>query len=490
MPDAQGRLIQGDLGYVAPGAGLINVTPGETTTSPGIPVTSYTPAMATPSLATAATYDPNAFAVTSDMTAQGQLKNILDADSPLMQQAATRARQDASARGLLNSSIAIGAGQSAMIEKATPLATQDATTYFSAGAKTTEAQNKAREFNAQMQNQVAQTNAQYGTQTQLANQAAENFALGQSAEGVIKTKLAQLQADTTLTGVDRQVASAQLISQQDNLTKNQLAQIQANTAISTTDKQTASAQLISASDNLTKNQLALIQQDTTMSVTDKQTASAQLISLNDNITKAQLALIQQDTTLSQEDKRNASMQLISRGDNDTKALITSLQTAADISRTQLTVDTQLAVAHLDTATKQSITTIEYQNKQILQASASASNAYVQAITNITNIALSNTMSADAKDSATLSQLNMLSQQLNVVSNAAATASSAVSELDLAQYFGGTRASIPSLPYVGNPNSSPLMRGATGPSGPAGPTGPGMSDQEIYDAYNRMRTQGQ
>jgi hypothetical protein len=59
-------------------------------------------------------------------TAQGQLGSMLDSDSPLMKRAETKGKQFANQRGLLNSSMAAGAAQGAMIDRATPIAQQDA----------------------------------------------------------------------------------------------------------------------------------------------------------------------------------------------------------------------------------------------------------------------------------------------------------------------------------------------------------------------------
>jgi len=59
-------------------------------------------------------------------TAQGQLGSMLDSDSPLMKRAETKGKQFANQRGLLNSSMAAGAAQGAMIDRATPIAKQDA----------------------------------------------------------------------------------------------------------------------------------------------------------------------------------------------------------------------------------------------------------------------------------------------------------------------------------------------------------------------------
>jgi hypothetical protein len=76
---------------------------------------------------------PAAKLPTADPTVQGQLKNVLDAGGPLMDRATTRAAQQVNARGLLNSSIGIGAGQAALYDAAMPIASQDAGTFKDIG---------------------------------------------------------------------------------------------------------------------------------------------------------------------------------------------------------------------------------------------------------------------------------------------------------------------------------------------------------------------
>jgi len=62
----------------------------------------------------------------SNDTVQGQLNGILNSNSKLMKSAATQGKQQANQRGLLNSSMAVGASQNAMIQNAMPIAQQDA----------------------------------------------------------------------------------------------------------------------------------------------------------------------------------------------------------------------------------------------------------------------------------------------------------------------------------------------------------------------------
>ena len=68
--------------------------------------------------------------------------------TPLMQTAATRASQASAARGLTNSSLAAQAGEQAVIETATPIASADANLYQQQSLKNQDAENAARTNNA------------------------------------------------------------------------------------------------------------------------------------------------------------------------------------------------------------------------------------------------------------------------------------------------------------------------------------------------------
>ena len=98
------------------------------------PVPSSTPptpldAAAEQRKAAAALVTPVAGTFDNAQGAAGRVEAITRAGSPLMQLAETRALEAANARGLLNSSMAVGAGQRAVIETATPLAVSDAEGY-------------------------------------------------------------------------------------------------------------------------------------------------------------------------------------------------------------------------------------------------------------------------------------------------------------------------------------------------------------------------
>jgi hypothetical protein len=136
--------------------------------------------------------------VTSDMTVAGQVEGIIAKDSPLMQQAATRARQAMNGRGLVNSSMAVGAGQAALYDAAAPIARQDAQTHASFASQAFDAQTAAARQDAQNRNDNVRLDASLVQQASLANQ---EMAVRQSTEryqASVQSALANADAATRL----------------------------------------------------------------------------------------------------------------------------------------------------------------------------------------------------------------------------------------------------------------------------------------------------
>ena len=136
----------------------------------------------TPAQGTAAQMDPAKYnATTSDVgvrsTVQGQLDNLLSSNSPYLQRAALSANQQSNARGFLNSSMAIGNAQGALIDRALPIAQQDASTFDMRERTNQDALNQAAQFNAANRQQASQYNAGARDQMTLANQNADNRAM-------------------------------------------------------------------------------------------------------------------------------------------------------------------------------------------------------------------------------------------------------------------------------------------------------------------------
>ncbi len=79
-------------------------------------------------------------------TVAGQLNSLLSSDSPYIKQAENKAKEQSASRGLLNSSIAAGAGRAAAYEAALPIAQQDAETYNKYGLQQQATENEQQKI--------------------------------------------------------------------------------------------------------------------------------------------------------------------------------------------------------------------------------------------------------------------------------------------------------------------------------------------------------
>jgi hypothetical protein len=155
-------------------AGLINTSMEENTLDPSKTVTPGSTGFD----AVTRQVDPN------KETVSGQLDTLIAKDSPYIQRARTNAAEVANSRGLLNSSMAAGAGEAAAIDAALPIAASDASTYSGA----------ARENNAATNASLSQT-AQASNQSKLAGGAAQNEQALQTLRGTQAKQLADIEAN-------------------------------------------------------------------------------------------------------------------------------------------------------------------------------------------------------------------------------------------------------------------------------------------------------
>lgn len=93
--------------------------------------------------------------VAPEQTVRNQVNSIIAADGPLMQQARAGAMMQANERGLINSSMAVGAGQAAVMDRAIDMGRQDASTYAQSAQFNADADNRNAMFNAGQGNQWA-----------------------------------------------------------------------------------------------------------------------------------------------------------------------------------------------------------------------------------------------------------------------------------------------------------------------------------------------
>lgn len=117
------------------------------------------------------TYDPTLRTVdAAHETVAGQLSSILGSGSQYIQKAQADSLATANSRGLINSSMAAGAGTAAAIDKALPIATSDANTYTTASRDNQGFSNNAGQFNAGAKNTANLNEANAANTSELSSQ--------------------------------------------------------------------------------------------------------------------------------------------------------------------------------------------------------------------------------------------------------------------------------------------------------------------------------
>ena len=194
-------------------------------------------------------------------TVQSQLAGLTDPNSQINARAISQAQQDASKRGLINSSIAGSAAQAAVLDKALPVAQQDAQMYSNVAMADAAAKNTADQFNANSQNQFGlQKNASISQMDLQKNANANQQTLQDKANSSAQI-VAQLNANTQLalgsldaktkTDLQNIVSKNSQLLQANTSAANatsqlmaSIAQVQANDKLDAEAKQTAVNNLI------------------------------------------------------------------------------------------------------------------------------------------------------------------------------------------------------------------------------------------------------
>ena len=181
---------------------------------------------------------PTQWNVTAPQTVQGQIKDIINPNSPIMQQARTGALEQMNSRGLANSSMAITAGDDAAYRAAIPIATADASTYAKSASYNADAQNQVNLANAQYANQAGQSNLSANTQTSIAKMNDDTQKQLSTLDVATRTNLQTLQNENqVLLNTNSQASS--LFSNATSALNN----IQMSTTMDAATKQAASAQV-------------------------------------------------------------------------------------------------------------------------------------------------------------------------------------------------------------------------------------------------------
>ncbi len=154
--------------------------------------------------------------ITADQTVAGNIEGILSGDSPLLQQARTRAMQQMGSRGLINSSLAASAADSAMYDVANTIAQADAATKAKAVGYNADQLNQQVTLDKQLANQMSQAQlsadtSRYSTDTQARTAALNNESqrmLAQMNDQQQVTLQRMQQDNQTLLNTNQQAAAA------------------------------------------------------------------------------------------------------------------------------------------------------------------------------------------------------------------------------------------------------------------------------------------
>lgn len=247
-------------------SGILNLAPQKDQ------VAAYTPTPATASKPEAVSYTAKPFEVTPEQTVSGQVAKLYSDDSPLLQQARVRAKQQAADRGLQSSSIAVGAGEQAVLSQALPIATEDSRRYFDANTNTVNATNAAEYANAQAKNTANLRGSELETNVSLANADAANRADVATTTAANAFKQTDLESQRAYELSDRDTRKAIILAEKDIERALGTANIDANTRVR-----------LAEMDHDTRMELANVDRGTRVELASIENNYRQLLQTNDNL---------------------------------------------------------------------------------------------------------------------------------------------------------------------------------------------------------------
>lgn len=232
--------------------GILNLAPQDKQ------VATYSATQAQAKSPTSVGYKPNEFNVAQNQTVAGQLDSVIANDSPLLQQAKRRAtvtsNQAMNDRGLLNSSLAVGAGieaaDNALYERALPIAQQDAQTHRDAATNTTNAQNAALYAKMQADNAASMRDAELQTNVNLSNADAATKADAATSGAANQFKQIGLETNRAYTLADKEFERVMATAQLEADTRINLAGIDRDTRVELTTIENNYRQLLQTNQDL------------------------------------------------------------------------------------------------------------------------------------------------------------------------------------------------------------------------------------------------
>lgn len=376
----------------------------------GIIGNAMAPAQATTSTYTAPKLgDPSKWTTTPDQTVEGRINNLTDPNSPLIAQARARAQQQANSRGILNTTMAGTAGESAAYDAAMPIAQADAAQA-----------SKVAGYNVDTTNQFKVQDSNTATQVGLANMGAQNqtsqFNVGQTNTALTQER----QQGFDLTKMD--VAAANVLKQMTAEQQNNLARMSASQGY---NLQTMSAAQI--------NDLVKMAEGQTFDLAKMDRQSA--------LTIGQMTAQQQNDMAQLAVKQGYNLDTITATQAaDLAKLAVQIEAQDRQAEDKFGYDKQLV--EIQKASNREIAGIEAQYKNLTQASASAAAIINSVSTNVARIMENTTLDAAAKQLAIdtySSNANRALQMIGAISG----------DVDLVSFFdevlGGDGADEPIVP---------------------------------------------
>lgn len=325
-------------------------------------------------------------------TVQGQLANIVDSGSPLMEMAETRGLQEANKRGLMNSSMAVQSGQAALYDAAMPIATQDATTFANAGQFNAANRQDMAKFNVNERNDSRQFNAGSKQDMTLANMDSRNTAnqFNASERNDRSQVNAQLGTQVNLSNADNSTQVSQFNAAQ----ASDVSKFNVDKALQAGVVNQEQANAISKfnADLLTKVDLSNMasKNDFNKFLLDQQ---------------LQAGIINQQ-------QYNEMAKFNATESNDAGQINATL--AADIAKFNASESNALTKLGMDNDTRRDLANIEASYKTLMQTSASAGEIYKQYMGAVATILQSKDMDAVAKQEAINGLMGALNSSLDVV----------------------------------------------------------------------------
>jgi hypothetical protein len=159
-------------------------------------------------------------------TASGRFNKITSQESPLIKRARQQGLTLANSRGLINSSIAAGAAEGAIVDRATPLAQQDAAIFQQQRLQNQTDTNRAREVSTGRETDVSQFNANIEAERNRLQAQLETAVSQGNAELANQVRIRQAELDTTVNQQNAEASNRlreQVLQQNADLNKQFLA---------------------------------------------------------------------------------------------------------------------------------------------------------------------------------------------------------------------------------------------------------------------------